>query len=165
MPTLEEFLDAARGHTRVFIELKGPSADLDMAAFVVQALRERSMLDSAMLLSLDYPLISSVEERWPEVSTGFLYYFSFGDVTEANVDLLVMEEGLASPDRIESLHTLGHKAYVWTVNTSQSAQAMLSRSVDGIITDHVRMVAEEKERQRSESALDRTIDALISWLS
>lgn len=61
VPTLDETLEAAKGHGTLFIELKGPTADRQMADDVVADVRARGMEDQVAIIGLDYDLVSYVE--------------------------------------------------------------------------------------------------------
>ncbi len=75
VPTLEEVLDYAKGNMGLYIELKGRTADIQMADDVIAMVKEREMLSEVAILSLDYSLIQYIEQNYPEVETGFLYFF------------------------------------------------------------------------------------------
>ena len=114
--TLEEFLDTGKGNIGLFIELKGKMADEKMVDDVVAMVRERKMVDQVALLSLDYPLIQYIEKNYPEFLTGYLYFFSLGDIKKLEGDILVMEEGEATKKKIDAIHKEGKQAIVWMVN-------------------------------------------------
>ena len=160
MPTLDETLDAARGHGLLFIELKGPTADRQMADDVVAAVRERGMEDQVAIIGLDYGLISYVERTYSDLTTGYLYFFSFGDAPALDCDLLVLEEEAATPNAIEAIHAAGKQAYVWTVDTEESAESVLAGDADGVITDEVAMCQRVEAQLRERSDFERVVDAL-----
>lgn len=164
VPTFEEMADAARGKIGLFIELKGETADRKMADDIVRILREKNMVQDTAILSLDYPLISYVEETYPEINTGYLYYFSFGDISDLKADFLIMEEKEATSDRINEIHSSGKKAIVWTVNTAESAERFASSDVDGIITDYVKMVQEALRSRRDSTQIDRITQFLVNTM-
>ena len=160
VPTLDETLDAARGHGLLFIELKGPTADRQMADDVVAAVRERGMEDQVAIIGLDYGLISYVERTYSDLTTGYLYFFSFGDAPARDCDLLVLEEEAATPNAIEAIHAAGKQAYVWTVDTEESAESVLAGDADGVITDEVAMCQRVEAQLRERSDFERVVDAL-----
>lgn len=57
VPTLEELLDHGKGKVKLFLELKGESADYYMVEDVVKAVKERDMVEDVVLISLDYDVI------------------------------------------------------------------------------------------------------------
>lgn len=159
--TIEEFLEAAKGRIGLYIELKGSTADKTMADDVIAMVKERDMLGETAILSLDYKLIQYVEETYPEVETGFLYFFSLGEIGKMTGDILIMEEREATHDRIEKIHSVGKKAVVWTVNTEKSIDKFVNSNVDGIITDYVLRVKKGMERRDNRSDIDLILDNFL----
>ena len=149
VPTLEELLERTRGRIGIFLELKGRSADQQMADDAVAAVKRHDMLDRVVVISLKYELITGIEERHPEVTSGFIYFLSFGDTAHLVGDYLILEEDAATSDTITQIHEAGKRAAVWTVNTEESMQKFVNWPVDAVITDRVRQwqaVAEERRR-------------------
>ncbi len=158
VPTLEELLDACKGKIGVFVELKGKSADTQMVDDVVKMIEAKDMLDECVILSLNYDIIEYTHDNYPQIKTGFLYFFSIGDLKDLKGDYLIMEEREATPDKIEEIHDAGKKAVVWTVNTPESIDKFIKSDVDGIITDYVmdlkNAIAEVNKRTHLEIILD-----------
>ena len=55
---------------------------------------DRAIEDSMALISLDYELVKYIGEKYPELQSGYLYYFSVGDASQLSGDYLIMEEGV-----------------------------------------------------------------------
>lgn len=161
VPTLEEYLDAAKDKIGLFIELKGSSADEKMVDDVVVMVKERNMEKSVALLSLDYQLIKYIEETYPEMDTGYLYFFSIGETSQLKADILIMEEEEATPQKIDAIHSANKKAIVWTVNTDESVQKFVLSDVDGIITDYVLKVKEGITNRDNRNDMEIIIDAIM----
>ena len=126
VPTLEEMLDHSKGKVKLFLELKGETADRDMADDVVKAVKERDMVDDVALISLDYDVIDYAEQMYPEMETGVLIFGAVGDVTNLNCDMIIMEEEMASvASTVRKIHDAGKKAGVWTVNTERAMRKFL----------------------------------------
>ncbi|RLP09999.1 glycerophosphodiester phosphodiesterase family protein [Propionibacterium australiense] len=135
--TLEEMLDAAKGRIKLYIELKGRTADHQMVEDIHRMMVERDMLDECMLISLDYALVDHIETTHPEVETGYLCYFSFGGIEGLNCDVLLLEAETATASNVMKIHAAGKKVDVWTVNTVSAMTEFMTSDVDGIITDEV----------------------------
>ena len=114
VPTLEELLERTRGRIGIFLELKGRSADQQMVDDAVAAVKRHDMLDRVVVISLKYELITGIEERHPEVTSGFIYFLSFGDTAHLVGDYLILEEDAATSDTITQIHEAGTRAAVWT---------------------------------------------------
>ncbi len=161
IPTLEELLDITKGKIGVFVELKGKSADYRMVDDVVQMIKQKNMLDECVILSLDYKIIEYTEKLYPEIKTGFLYFFSVGKLKNLKGDYLIMEEREATANKILEIHKAEKKAIVWTVNTAESINRFINSDADGIITDHVLDVKHAIAKSKERNHLDIIIDNLI----
>ena len=51
-------------------------------------------------------MITGIEERHPEVTSGFIYFLSFGDTTHLVGDYLILEEDAATSDTITQIHEI-----------------------------------------------------------
>ncbi|MBQ9342965.1 MAG: hypothetical protein IJT99_02080, partial [Clostridia bacterium] len=135
--TLEEMLDVIRGKEKLYIELKGATADRQMVDDLVRIIREYDCEEYCALISLNYDVIDYAETTYPEFETGTLFFLGLGDVSRLNCDLLIMEESSATDNRIRQIHSAGKLAVVWTVNTEEGMRRFLESEIDGIITDEV----------------------------
>ena len=163
VPTLEELLDHGKGKVKLFLELKGESADYGMVRDVVNAVKERDMVDDVVLISLNYDVIEFAEDKYPEMETGVLIFGSMGDVTKLNCDMIIMEEEMAAvTSTVRRIHDAGKKAGVWTVNTRRSMKRFLDSEADMVITDDILMAIDVQneldERTDYELVDDRSSD-------
>ncbi len=163
IPTLEETLEACRGNIVLFIELKGKTADRQMADDAVRTIREYGMEKECVLISLKYELIDYIEREYPDIQTGFLVFASVGDTSLLNCDYLGLEEESATADAIAAVHSQDKKALVWTANEEKSQRNFLCSSADGIITDNISQAVKIRGGLADRSDLDRMIDR-IKWL-
>ena len=161
--SIEDFLDSAKNRIGLLIELKGRTADREMADAVIAMIKERNMLGETAVISLDYPLIQYIEDKYPEVDTGYLYFFSLGETAKMKADILIMEEREASPEMIDKIKETGKKTIVWTVNTEESIDRFVRSDVDGIITDYVLRVKEGIIRRDNRSDYEIIIDSILSY--
>ena len=159
--TLEEMLDEiAETGTVLFIELKGSTADTQMADDVVAMVKERDLIGNCVVISLKRDLIAYTENTYPEVNTGLLYYMGYGDAGGITADLLVMEEDTASDSTIEKAHRAGRTVVVWTVNQKDDLDRFLDSKVDAVITDHVNMAIDQRDVLNQRNDIER-IQALL----
>lgn len=154
VPTLEEFLVAARGKVQVMIELKGSTADTRMADDVLAQVDRLQMTDAVVLMSLDYRLVASIEKRRPDVVTAFAYFMSIGDVSTLAADIIMLEEGEANAERIAIVQMAGKKAFVWTVNNADLMASLITRGADGLVTDQVAEARDVIDRHSVPSSAD-----------
>ncbi|MBQ3460212.1 MAG: glycerophosphoryl diester phosphodiesterase membrane domain-containing protein [Solobacterium sp.] len=160
IPTYEEMLEACRGKMVLFTELKGATADQQMADDAVRIIKEHGMEDEVVLISLKYELINYIETVYPEMQTGFLTFASFGDTAKLNCDYLGLEEESATSDAIREVHKQGKKILIWTANKRTSQRHFLCSEADGVITDNVLQAMDVIHEIQSRSDLSRIIDRL-----
>ncbi|WP_277062400.1 glycerophosphodiester phosphodiesterase family protein [Solobacterium moorei] len=143
--TLEEILNTAKDEIKLYIELKGKSAGMQMANDVYQMLLERNMVNQVRIISLNANLITQVEKTYPDVETEYLCYIAYGQIESMEVDAIGLEEELATTKRIDDLHDAGKKVDVWTANSFGSIIRFMVSNVDGIITDSVQLAMSIKD--------------------
>lgn len=158
---LEDFLEESKGKIGLFIELKGSTADTKMADDVVSMVKSYNMEKEVVILSLDYKLITYIEDVYPELDTGFLYFFSIGDREKLKGDILIVEEEEATSEKIEKIHEAGKKVIVWTVNSESSIKKFVLSNVDGIITDSVLDVKNGMKVRDNRSDLEIIWDSIF----
>lgn len=158
--TLEEMLVAARGRIKLFIELKGVSADKQMVNDVVALVNRHQMRDQVVLIGLDADLIAYSEATFPEFETGFIYFFSVGDVTALPADYLIMEEAEVSAGRVAELHRAGKKVVVWTVNSVDELAEFNHLPLDGVITD----IPTEIQAALTDATPKYDFEIILNWL-
>lgn len=164
VPTFEEMLISSKGRIVLFTELKGKTADKQMADDAVSLVRQYQMEDECVLISLKYDVINYIETNYPEIETGFLTFASLGNTAGLNCDYIGLEEESATADAIDAIHNEGKKALVWTANEKGSQKHFLCTKIDGIITDNVTQALSLVTELKQRSDLDRMIDKIKTIL-
>lgn len=141
-PTLRQVLDACRGRCGVLIELKHYGDDEALEPRVVEEVERAGMVDEVRLMSLDQESVRTIRRLRPEWPVGLLSSVALGDLTRLDVDFLGLNGRAATPALIERARDAGIDVHVWTINDPVEMSAMISRGVDGLITD-------EPERART----------------
>jgi glycerophosphoryl diester phosphodiesterase len=135
VPSLEEVLGAAQGKSRVVIELKYYGHDQDLERRVIDIVEQAGMVDEIVVMSLKYDKVRKIRAMRPDWTYGLLTSVNLGDATRFDVDFLAVNAVTATRRFVERAHRAGMDVYVWTVNDPYLMSAMMSRNVDGIITD------------------------------
>lgn len=135
VPTLEEVLLAAGDRARVNIELKYYGRDVALEERVVEIVERTRMTDRVVVMSLKYDRIQKIRAMRPDWTYGLLTTVNLGDATRFDVDFLAVNALTATRGFVERAHRAGLEVYVWTVNDPYLMSALMSRNVDGIITD------------------------------
>ncbi len=160
IPTLEGFLDRGAGRIHYFLELKGATADRQMADDVVRIVKEKGLEDQVTIISLKYDLIDYVESTYPEMDTGVLFFLGTGNLQNMNCDMLIVEEGMATQAMYQLAHDAGKRIVVWTVNTHDALYDFLDDNLDGVITDKVELAEEVAQELEERTELQIIEDRL-----
>jgi glycerophosphoryl diester phosphodiesterase len=134
-PTLEEVLVAARGRSKVNIELKYYGHDVDLERKVIDIVERTGMAPNIVVMSLKYDKVQKIRSMRPDWTYGLLTSVNLGDPTTFDVDFLAIGVAGASRRFVRRAHAADRMVYVWTVNDPFTMSAMMSHGVDGIITD------------------------------
>ena len=165
VPTFEEALAASKGKIILFTELKGDTADKQMADDAVRTIKENNMEAECVLVSLKYDLIDYIETKYPEIQTGFLLFASFGATDKLHCDYLGVEEESATENAISAAHDQGKKMLVWTANEKEKQKHFLCSNADGLITDNVTQAVEVQKELTERSDLQRMVDCIMTLVS
>nr|WP_302477142.1 glycerophosphodiester phosphodiesterase [Ruegeria arenilitoris] len=160
-PTLREVLEAAKGKSKVIIELKYYGHDVDLENRVAVIVEELQMQDDIATMSLKYPAVQKMKKLRPDWRAGVLAATAVGDLTGLEGDFIAVNAAMATPGLVRSVHDAGKDIYVWTVNDPLQMSAMASMGVDGLITDRPAM-ANEVLRLRAEMG---PAERLLLWLA
>ena len=156
--TLEEMLEASKDRIILFIELKGNTADQQMADDAVKIIKEAGMEDQCVLISLKYPLIDYIERNYPEMDTAYLTFASFGKTANLNCDYIGLEEEATNSSTIDAIHDTGRKVLVWTPNSEYSIRKFLLSRADYIITDQVSLAKKTTKELNERKDIEVLID-------
>ncbi|WP_120499570.1 glycerophosphodiester phosphodiesterase family protein [Roseovarius sp. EL26] len=135
VPTLREVLMLAKGRAKVLVELKYYGHDDQLAERVAQVIEEVDMVDQAAVMSLKTQQVDDIKRVRPEWRRGLLAATAIGDLSQYDADFLAVNSAIASPGFINRSHAASKDVYVWTPNDAMTMSQMLSRGVDGLITD------------------------------
>ena len=160
VPTFDEMLAEGKGNLVLFAELKGNTADRQMADDAVRMIKEYQMEQECVVISLKYDLIDYIESTYPEIQTGFLTFASFGKTAALNCDYIGLEEESATYDAIKSIHGEDKKVLVWTVNEEGSQKYFLCTQANAIITDYVSQAVKLSSELEQRTDLERMIDTI-----
>ena len=145
VPTLREVLELAKGKAGVFVELKYYGHDVNLEQKVVDLIEETGMADQIVVMSLKYDGVRKVAGLRPDWIIGLLNAVAVGDLTRLEVDFLALTADTTSRTMIRRTHKRGMKIYPWTIDDPVQMWMMMSRGVDGIITNRVVLANRIKE--------------------
>lgn len=163
--TIEEFLDSAKDRIPLFIELKGSSANEQMVEDLYEMVSSRNMTDQVVFISLNYNILETTKTLHPDIKTGYLCFFGFGDIQNMNCDILLLETETATEDNISKIHAANKKVGVWTINSLTSMVEFVGCSnADYIITDKVAEAIFMKEQMKDRPDVIRVLQKILPRL-
>jgi glycerophosphoryl diester phosphodiesterase len=134
-PLLSDVLAAAKGRSRVLIELKYYGHDVDLESRVAQIVEQAGMTDQVAIMSLKYPAVRKMQQVRPGWRTGVLAATSVGDLAGLEADFVAVSTGAATARLSRATKAAGMDLYVWTVNDPLEMSRMISMGANGLITD------------------------------
>ena len=164
VPTLGEVLDACRGKIGVNIELKYYGHDDQLEQRVVDIVESRDMADQVMVMSLKMAAVKKMKALRPDWKVGLLMSVSAGSVQNIEADFLAVNASFATARLIRRAHDSEKEVYVWTVNDGPTMSTMISRGVDGLLTDKPALARTVLEQRAQMSAPERLLLEVASEL-
>ncbi len=134
-PLLRDVLLEAKGSAKVLIELKYYGHDVDLENRVAGIVEATDMAENIATMSLKYPAVEKMKALRPGWRSGVLAATAIGNLAKLNADFVAVSYGSLSQSLIDSVHSEGKDIYVWTINDPLDMSNLISRGVDGIITD------------------------------
>ncbi len=133
IPTLDEVLEEVNARCRVYVEIKAPRIE----AQVCRALRTRSAW--CAVHSFDHRTIARAHALAPGIPGGVLmssYLMDpLGPLRDTGARDLWQHADMVDEELVGSVHELGRRLIVWTVNAPDDIRRFIAWSVDGLCTD------------------------------
>jgi glycerophosphoryl diester phosphodiesterase len=127
----------------------------------VDIVEQTGMESDIMVMSLKIDGLRKVAALRPAWTRGLLNTASIGDLTRLDLDFLALNARAASTAMINRAHKQKMKVYVWTINDPVQMSVMMSRGVDGIITDEPTLARQVMELRTQLTPFGR----LIVWIA
>jgi glycerophosphoryl diester phosphodiesterase len=160
-PTLRTVLLAARGKSKVMIELKYYGHNSDLEGRVARIVEETGMTEEIAVMSLKIPMVEKMRGLRPNWRTGILAARAIGDLSELETDYIAANTGQISLDLVKRTNAEGKQLYAWTVDDPVTMSRMISMGVDGLITNQPALARHVMERRNALSSAER----LLLWLA
>ena len=138
IPTLDQTLEAIGIRARVYIEIKAPGIENDVARCLR---RHFSGYDNYAVHSFDHRIVKRMLELVPTVRTGILQVAypidSRAAMRAAGASDLWQHVDFIDSRLIADVHSYGGKLIAWTANSPSQWETLSALGVDGICTDNV----------------------------
>jgi glycerophosphoryl diester phosphodiesterase len=164
VPTLAEVLDECKRKIRVNIELKYYGHDEQLEQRVADIVDAHDMAADVVAMSLKLEGVKKMKSIRPDWKVGLLMSVSAGDLNKLDADFLAVNAGFANRRLIRTAHENGKEVYVWTVNDAPTMSTMISRGVDGLLTDKPALAKSVLEQRAQMSVPERVLLELAGLL-
>ena len=163
IPTFEEYIKKAEKlNIKLLVELK-PSGDEpeNFAEMFVKDFRKFGVSRKFKTMSLDLNLMRKIEKIAPEIETGFVIPFQFGDFDDSKIDFYVIEDFSYRKKLALKAHKKQRKIFIWTLNTRSDISKYLQEPIDGIISDELDLITDIEKEDRSKESIFKSFVRLI----
>ena len=140
VPLLQEVLvKFKRLNTRLIIEIKNPEDYPGIVERLIAILKKEKDTKNLLVFSFDKESVAKVKAQLPQVITG-IFCIGFEDLssyknTGASYICPFWASLLYRPLLVEKIHNRDYKILVWTVDQPWAMKYVISKAVDGIITN------------------------------
>ena len=163
IPSFDAYVARAKElNIKLLVELKPHGGEPDNYADIfIAKMRQLGIVQEYQTMSLDLKLMEKIEQKAPEIQTGYVIPIQFGSFAQHSLDFYAIEDFSYNSSLLDQAHEEGKKLYVWTINDEQKITEYLQRSIDGIITDKPDQANQAKEElSKQNSYLDRLLRLL-----
>jgi len=169
IPTFAAFAArAAELGVPLLVELKEHGHEQgDLVGDVVAVLEEHGLVEDSLVQAFSRETVTDMEERFPQVHTGWVVAFSRGRLDSGPADFVTLEQTSYSPAVLRQADAAGVRVFLWTVTDPLRMRSFIRDGVDGLITGQPRLALEQRSVVAAEvGAADRLEDAirrLVDW--
>ncbi|MEB3323436.1 MAG: glycerophosphodiester phosphodiesterase family protein, partial [Synechococcaceae cyanobacterium] len=157
VPTLAQALALCKGRAKVLIELKHYGHARRLEERVIELVEAADMAADVRIMSLDHASVLRSKSLRPDWPHGLLVAVAMGDPSRLDVDFLAVGASLATRHLVRSAHRRGKEVFVWTGNDAAQMSALISRGVDGLITDEPARARSVLARRAEMSVVQRLV--------
>jgi glycerophosphoryl diester phosphodiesterase len=148
----------------VNIELKDYGHGQRLEERVAGIVEACGMEREVILMSLKPAVVSRMKALRPNWTVGLLMSLAVGDVKQLQADFLAVNAQFVSRGFVDRAHRAGKQVYAWTTNDPVSISQMVSRGVDGVITDYPDLARSVLKQRNELSPVERILLELAAVL-
>ncbi len=164
VPTLDEVLTACQGKIRVDIELKYYGHNQQLEQRVADIVDAHGMASDVMAMSLKMDVVQKMKSVRPDWKVGLLMSVSAGKLNKMEADFVAINARFATRRLIREAHRSGKEVYAWTVDDAPTMSTLISRGVDGLLTNRPALARSVLEQRAQMSAPERLLLELAGLL-
>lgn len=163
IPSFEEFVAKAKElNVKLLVELKPHGGEPDnYVDLFIEKMHELKIDTAYKVMSLDLKVMEEIEQKAPEMDTGYVIPIQFGGFGNPKVDFYVIEDFSYNDLAVVKAQEEGHEVYVWTINEPEQLNKYLRSSVNGIITDIPDVARQEETTIKEQNTpIDQVLNAI-----
>ena len=147
IPSFEEFVNRAKQlNIKLLVELKPHGGEPDNYVDIfIEDMKKMGVDTKYKVMSLDLNLMQELEEKAPQIDTGYVIPMQFGIFDQTNVDFFAIENFSYNDVLNLQAKSQDKEILVWTINDAKLISKYLHKSISGIITDKPNIVLQEIE--------------------
>ena len=147
IPSFEEFVKRAKQlNINLLVELKPHGGEPDNYVDIfIEDMKKMGVDTKYKVMSLDLNLMQELEEKAPQIDTGYVIPMQFGIFDQTNVDFFAIENFSYNDVLNLQAKSQDKEILVWTINDAKLISKYLHKSISGIITDKPNIVLQEIE--------------------
>ena len=157
VPTLAQVLELCKGKIGVNIELKYYGHDKQLEQRVAEIVDELGMENEVKAMSLKAEAVRKMKTLRPKWPVGQLLSVTVGDMKKIDGDFLAVNASFVDRALVERAHKNGKEVYAWTVNDAPSMSTLISRGVDGLLTDKPALARSVLQQRAAMSPAERLL--------
>ncbi len=134
---LSDVLAFAGNDILLNIEIKKTGEEIETARKTAELVLEYGLEESCYVTSFSYYALRAVKKVNPEIKTGIISSSATATVYSAltDIDAVSLNYSFVNKSIVNTAHKNGKTVFVWTVNSQEDIERMVSIGVDNIITD------------------------------
>lgn len=146
------------------IELKDYGHGQRLEERVAEIVEAHGMQQEVILMSLKPAVVKRMKALRPEWTVGLLMSVAVGDAASLEADFLAVNARFVSRAFVRRAHRAGKAVYAWTLNDAVGLSTLISRGVDGVITDYPDLAARVLQQRALLSPVERVLLELAEVL-
>ncbi|HYN41875.1 MAG TPA: glycerophosphodiester phosphodiesterase family protein, partial [Thermoanaerobaculia bacterium] len=158
---LAEALAVCKGRCKVVVELKQYGHDVRLEEKVVEIVEAAGMANDCVFMSLDHGMVRKMKELRPGWRTGVLAAKTLGDLTKLGADFVAVEKKMVTHLFVRHAHRAGQEVNPWTVDDPAWMFTLMSRGVDGLITNRPDLARHVIARRSEMTEAERVLVTLL----
>lgn len=164
IPLLKDvILWAKENNMKLNIEIKPTGHEKNLEESVIRLMKETDCLDFCVITSQHYEVLEKVKEIDKDIETVYVMSLFYGSVEEfSKADHFSLEASLVTKSLVNKIHNEGKQLYVWTINTKEEMEKMISFHVDNIVTDNVALAKDTIYANKTSNLINEYIRMIES---